>query len=739
MSTLPNVRQVDRPLIFLWRRPTAATIRKIKAASYGRVSPMPTTQVIDTLKFLHPDGAVFEVCAIGLKTPTSKLWTGKAYGKKPLAAGWFKDPVMAAKLAVPIEAEGIYCTLNPCQDALLARADHRLQAGVARTADQDIAGIKNLLVDIDARRPAGVSSTDAEHAAALEMAQVIRADLAKEGWSGPLVADSGNGGHLDYPLDLPNTQENVALVRAVLEALALRYQEQLLRLNLAIDQTVFNPSRLVKLYGTWVKKGDSTPDRPHRMARIVSLPAARQPVPVELLKKLAATAGAGATTTATTASPQAKKPRADAGGWLDVEAYLAHHQVDIVKVKPHQGGMLYCLKECLFDPAHADNEAAIKQAADGKLSYQCFHKSCKRHTWAEARQKISGTDRLDRFVIGGNPRRALALAPQPRAAAPAPTVTPGLQRSSAPVIRLVSGKELENLEFPEPKWIVQDIVPDGVCVFSSRPKKGKTRLATGLAVAVATGGYALGKPELRAVKGKVLYLCLEDKLLRMKRLLKKILGDSPFPEDLILTESWPRLDKGGLEALQDFLKEHDDCHLVVIDSLAKVKPPRPKTVDPYDFDMALGGALQNLAHQYQICLLVIYHNRKAEAEDPLDEVIGSTGLTGAVDAVLVLRRGRGKVDGTLFITGRDVEEQELALKFHPAEGFWELMGDAADYAMSEARQEVMQVLRENGPRTAREVSEFIGKKYENVKRLLWKMSREQEVKSVNGKYEIIKK
>ena len=53
---------------------------------------------------------------------------------------------------------------------------------------------------------------------------------------------------------------------------------------------------------------------------------------------------------------------------------------------------------------------------------------------------------------------------------------------------------------------------------------------------------------------------------------------------------------------------------------------------------------------------------------------------GAADSILILKRGRGKVDGTLSITGRDVEEQELALKFHPDEGAWELMGDAAEYA-----------------------------------------------------------
>ena len=88
----------------------------------------------------------------------------------------------------------------------------------------------------------------------------------------------------------------------------------------------------------------------------------------------------------------------------------------------------------------------------------------------------------------------------------------------------------------------------------------------------------------------MLYLALEDKLRRTKKRLEIILGDAPFPEDLILAENWPRLDKGGLEALQEFLKEHSDCRLVVVDSYSRIKPTRPKNSDPYDFDMAWGSA-----------------------------------------------------------------------------------------------------------------------------------------------------
>ncbi len=322
--------------------------------------------------------------------------------------------------------------------------------------------------------------------------------------------------------------------------------------------------------------------------------------------------------------------------------------------------------------------------------------------------------------------------------APPPKLLGANKPEKSPAIRFMTGPELQAAEFKDPEWIIKDILPEGLCLLSARPKKGKTWLGLGVSVGVSApgGGCVLGRAELRITPGKVLYLCLEDKLRRAQRRLQIILGDAPFPEDLILAESWPRLDKGGLEALQDFLKEHSDCKLVVVDSFSKIKPIRPKNADPYDFEMAVGGALQTLAQEHRICLLIIYHTRKAEAEDPIDEVIGSTGLTGAVDAILILRRGRGQADGTLFVTGRDVEEQELALKFHPQEGLWELMGTAAECAISQERKDILLILEEVGPKTPGQLSKIIGNKSTGAIRMtLMRMKNSGEIRvNERGEY-----
>jgi len=154
--------------------------------------------------------------------------------------------------------------------------------------------------------------------------------------------------------------------------------------------------------------------------------------------------------------------------------------------------------------------------------------------------------------------------------------------------------------------------------------------------------------------------------------------------------------------------------------------------------MSVGGALQSLANQFRVSILVVHHTRKSEADDPLDEVSGSTGVTGSADAVMVLKRGRGQADGTLTLAGRDIEEQELALKFRPEEGAWELLGNAVEYAKSQERLEIINLLREHGPKNPKELAELVGKKYNTIKCLLLKMAKDQEVKSVGGTYELIK-
>jgi len=68
--------------------------------------------------------------------------------------------------------------------------------------------------------------------------------------------------------------------------------------------------------------------------------------------------------------------------------------------------------------------------------------------------------------------------------------------------------ELRDLKFPEPRWAVPGIIPEGVTLLGGAPKIGKSWLALGLSLAIASGGKALGSVEVEP--GAVLYLALED-------------------------------------------------------------------------------------------------------------------------------------------------------------------------------------------------------------------------------------
>lgn len=220
--------------------------------------------------FFNP-GEVTEIRAYGL-SKTNRAWEGWA-GGAGIVYGYFdnaRDFGKAAEALEEAKAPGIYFTLNPVIPDLLARAANRLKAADAKsksTTDQEVLVIRWLPIDLDPVRPSGISSTDEELQAAMKCAERIRKFMAKRGAKKCVKACSGNGAHLVYRLkDRPNSQETVDQIKRILAALAHRFTDE----QVEVDQKVFNPSRIWKLYGTTSRKGDHTPARPHRKSYIIA-------------------------------------------------------------------------------------------------------------------------------------------------------------------------------------------------------------------------------------------------------------------------------------------------------------------------------------------------------------------------------------------------------------------------------------------------------------------------------------
>jgi hypothetical protein len=168
---------------------------------------------------------------------------------------------------------GVYYCLNPVPAGL----GHAARVG-------DVIRRRWLLVDVDPVKAAkDVSATDAEHLAAFALANRVAAFLCDRGWPSPVVVDSGNGTHLLYRVDLPNTADARVLLRGVLHALAGRFDAP----EATIDRAVHNASRVAKLPGTWARKGPDTEDRPHRLCRLLAVPEPVAVVPEALLRDLA--------------------------------------------------------------------------------------------------------------------------------------------------------------------------------------------------------------------------------------------------------------------------------------------------------------------------------------------------------------------------------------------------------------------------------------------------------------------
>lgn len=300
--------------------------------------------------------------------------------------------------------------------------------------------------------------------------------------------------------------------------------------------------------------------------------------------------------------------------------------------------------------------------------------------WAEIMEIL-----LQAHAEGGTAQARAVFDTQAKAD---PNLARLLASDSAPVKTTWTAAELLQADFPEPVWAVPEVIPVGLSFLAGRPKVGKSWLALQVAGAVATGGRALD----RQVKhGRVLYLALEDSPRRLKNRLQT--QGIPSSADLVFKTTWPNLTEGGLADLQDEI-ERGSYGLVVIDTLSRALG-RADQQDLAEMTTIL-GTLQRVSQLFDLAILLIDHHRKPSGlvVNPIDDILGSTAKAAVADAAIGLFREQGKHGATLKVTGRDLEEIELALDWDSQTCCWHLLGEAGQVRKDSFQHDVLTAIQD---------------------------------------------
>jgi len=441
-------------------------------------------EIKKALRLILEPGQVAEARVLGARPRNSRY---------PEARTGYFDTDHLDELVAEIEgihnAQGYYITLNPVHRGLHARAYNRTKKAEKgdSTSDRDIEKRRWILIDIDPVRPSGISSTEQEKKSARKVAHEVREWLRTQGWPDPLVIDSGNGFHLLYLVDLP-TEDNELLKRC-LEVLDEKFSTP----KVKIDTSVYNPSRVTKIPGTPARKGDNTPDRPHRMSKLIKVPEPLLSVPTALLEVLA---GPMESPTRPAAEPGARSA-------FNLHEFVGRHFPDAVGPSPYKVGKIYEIN-CPWR-ASDGRSAFLIQFPNGAVSAGCQHATCPGskttgNHWRDLRNMLEFTSgsRGQKIQPGTNSKAQSEDSPSAKK-------VPRHRQS----LELLSWSDLKDKPVPEAEWLIRPLLPKvSFGIVASHPGHGKSILSLAIAVGMATGLPVLGMPTYGPAGAGV--LSLED-------------------------------------------------------------------------------------------------------------------------------------------------------------------------------------------------------------------------------------
>ena len=238
-------------------------------------------------------------------------------------------------------------------------------------------------------------------------------------------------------------------------------------------------------------------------------------------------------------------------------------------------------------------------------------------------------------------------------------------------LETMTAEQLQSAPYAPVPFLVDELIPEGLHILAGAPKIGKSWLALWLCLCVSQGQPLWN---FAVTQGEVLYLSLEDSFQRIQTRLFDLTEDAPPTLHFAIMAD--TLKHGLEQQIEQFLAEHPNTKLVVIDTLQRVRSAGSDS-NLYANDYQDIGLLKKLADKRHIAILLIHHLRKLHDDDPMNMISGSTGLSGAADSTFVLQKNSRLANiASLHCTGRDIADRTLKLEFGEEDHVWKLLEDS---------------------------------------------------------------
>ena len=225
-------------------------------------------------------------------------------------------------------------------------------------------------------------------------------------------------------------------------------------------------------------------------------------------------------------------------------------------------------------------------------------------------------------------------------------------------LEIISMVDLVAQTYPTIYPIIDGLLFPGTYIFAGPPKVGKSKMLLDTARHVATGTDMWG---FHVNQGTVLYLALEDDYRRIQNRLFSM-PDLGCTEELYFSTQAPRLEDDLIESLWAFYRDHPHTKLIIVDTLQCVRGYNSTDKYSYARDYDTIRRFKFFSDATGVCILIVHHTRKQQADDPFNMISGTTGISGAADGAFILhRKERITTEAFLEITGRDQPDQILTL------------------------------------------------------------------------------